>query len=496
MNHPSTERSLAYIRARLESGEFREGERLPATREMALGAGVRARYMSEAVARLQREGRLAVVHGRGIFAGAAAGREVPSRLLRWQKLRSAIERDILCGNFRMERAAVTLHDFSRRYRASYFICRKAVGSLVADGVLAAEGCGYRVAAPAPHGRYSSVLLIGANDLSGKISVMDERFREFINALELEQRAIGVNLERIAVGADRAADTEAVARIVRDDRHIGYVVWSNGIDYEFVNYLAAALARLKKPCAIADENGDFVPDPSSAQRGPVRVFTIAGRLAGERIGRCLLDLGHRSVAYVSLYHGQKWSQERLRGLSGIYSRAGCPGAVVPMVVEEAERTVRLERSEIERINELYVLEDRPVDKGLTWYDMFGAGTLGRAELQRYEVLNKALRPLCGRIAAARSITACVFCNDIVAIIGLHLLREQGIAAGRDLSLASFDDISFAYQYDLSSYNFAFAGVARIALGFLLNPDHEQFRAKTCYECEGMFMERGSLGRAKN
>src|SRR5256885_8984976 len=59
------------LRAAIAAGALRPGDRLPAVRELAAGAGVNVNTARAVYARLAQQGVIVSEHGRGTFVGAA-----------------------------------------------------------------------------------------------------------------------------------------------------------------------------------------------------------------------------------------------------------------------------------------------------------------------------------------------------------------------------------------------------------------------------------------
>src|SRR4051794_32515277 len=62
------------LRGAIASGSLRPGDRLPAVRELATGAGVNVNTARSVYARLAEQGVIVSEHGRGTFVASAAGR--------------------------------------------------------------------------------------------------------------------------------------------------------------------------------------------------------------------------------------------------------------------------------------------------------------------------------------------------------------------------------------------------------------------------------------
>ncbi|MDE3229632.1 MAG: FadR family transcriptional regulator, partial [Chloroflexota bacterium] len=65
-------RIVAYIQQRIERGELRSGDRLPAERELAAQLGVSRTVLREALHTLAAYGLVDLQHGRGVFVAAGS----------------------------------------------------------------------------------------------------------------------------------------------------------------------------------------------------------------------------------------------------------------------------------------------------------------------------------------------------------------------------------------------------------------------------------------
>jgi LacI family transcriptional regulator len=91
------------------------------------------------------------------------------------------------------------------------------------------------------------------------------------------------------------------------------------------------------------------------------------------------------------------------------------------------------------------------------------------------------------------TAVMCCNDMAAIGALKALSSRGLAAGRDISLIGFDDLSLCNftQPSLSTIRFSPSELANLAFRALL-ADIQQDKASPDYEYKTRFVLRESTG----
>jgi DNA-binding LacI/PurR family transcriptional regulator len=225
---------------------------------------------------------------------------------------------------------------------------------------------------------------------------------------------------------------------------------------------------------------------------LRGFSIASLRAGYDIGRFLLNRGHRKIAFVSADHGTQWSVERLRGTENAFAAAGFGDGVVRYA-----RTVVPSKQDIDAIDikgECDTIDDLITDirlksvrfsRSLKTIDIFNL----TVSMRREEAVYGIIGPWFDEISADRTITALVAATDELGIMALDHYAHKGISIPGRMAVIGFDDTPLAHDYSLSSYNFNFAGIARTALTYILNPRHEMFRESTI-ECDGIIMERRS------
>jgi DNA-binding LacI/PurR family transcriptional regulator len=188
-----------------------------------------------------------------------------------------------------------------------------------------------------------------------------------------------------------------------------------------------------------------------------------------MGSFLLRRRHLRAAYISPFHAEAWSQNRLQGLTQFYRDAGHPDAVVPATADHIGwlSADRLPAS-------IMAAADEEPNRKLRLEETLPAGIDG--------------------LLANRDITAWVAANDAVGIACLRLLAERGIRVPARISVASFDDSFFALVNDLTSYNFNTPAVVQAMIQFIVNPSWPPVRRRTgeAVEVDGFVNERESTG----
>jgi DNA-binding LacI/PurR family transcriptional regulator len=330
----------------------------------------------------------------------------------------------------------------------------------------------------------------------------------------------------------------------DDTVIGYLMNMWWFDVKEVqqrlNDLIFTLASFGKPVAILDEIGNYAPFPQLTSYKNVKIFRIAGKLAGAAVARRLLSLGHQRVIFISSVHRHEWSVRRLEGLEEQYAKAGLEGQVVPIVMEEFKyinilalalsgisreklreiliinRTEDQVNDMLHRLDEILVtgifqfidderlravisnfrgLEMIPIDK--IQPDLYARCRDSILEKIESIILDLYLSKLFKQAHQARDCTAWVAANDNMALRSIRFLKEKGVAIPDEISIIGFDNLpQLAFENRLTSYDFNVGGIIHRMLWFILRPDRVQGEMnKLIVEVEGLLIERETTGKVK-
>jgi DNA-binding LacI/PurR family transcriptional regulator len=485
--HDSIRKALSHIEKLMAAGRFAGGDRLPRIAELAAGAGVSPRYVCAAVDKLRRRGMVHVVKGRGIFIGAAPVRAArpPRSEPKWHRVYLDLEKGILADAFGAG-LFPGINELRRRYRVSFGLVKRVLEKLVESGLVEKSSAGFRRTRAIPALSHASVVFVSTAYESGKIVVLNDRFREANCALERECRNSSITFLRF--GVTPAANTGQLSEMIKERSPLGYIVWPNGLSDQQVFAVLSVLTPLQRPIAIIDEIGGFAVPSMFEQTSWIKVLAIAGVTAGMQAGRFLNSLCHKNILYVSPSSHPLWSEQRREGLC----RTG--SAVTPMDCIEAAPQVPAQSQEmnaaIARVyesfrvpaNEFYVKHKAIVETTL----LFISGL---------ESLKQDLLPRLPRALRRNEITAIVAANDKFALAVLAAFDELKIRSPGMCSILGFDDIPESYEYELTSYNFSFGAIALQALSFILFPRSAVFRLEgRRIECEGVIMERSTVAKA--
>jgi DNA-binding LacI/PurR family transcriptional regulator/DNA-binding transcriptional regulator YhcF (GntR family) len=487
--------SLQYLERTIEEFTRAGVERLPTIKHLASRLHVSHATMNAAVRILRDRGVLVVSrkHGIRIANSRIEPPAVSGEKARWKQIRVRLECDTLRGMFHRE--LPRLSDLGERYGVGFRTVKQAVEALAADtGMVAVYKKRYRIVpARGPHPA-ATVLFVSRGDQTGKNLVFfSDRVREFDYSLVKECRGASLNLVKVAMPAD-TAERDAprlLDRLYAKHAVIGQVIWRDCFPPALFSSVLRTCVSHRTPSAVIDETGDYFPRGTKG----VRSFTIASAAAGRSVARYLLDNGHRRIAFVSIAAEAPWSVSRLRGIVEAFANAGRPDAVsrfcATAAISENDLAAVAFKKECDKIDgilyNIRVRSDQASRAYLT-YEMF----LTMRAMIENAALFKALDPWMTAIAADSAVTALVAATDALSILALDYCRKVKKRVPEDIAIIGFDDTRQAHEFGLSSYNFNFADMARLAMHYILDPKREMFARQEVIECEGLVMERGSTG----
>ncbi|MBD3241985.1 MAG: GntR family transcriptional regulator [Chitinivibrionales bacterium] len=503
---------LDAVRACRESG----AERLPTVRRLAAMAGVCHVTMQKAVRELANAGILHTRRGSGLFAGAErtlsdsvapqANDTASAQTVR------RLERDIASGKYRPGQVLPLQKQLCVTYGVGRDTARKALEQLVARSVIRPDGGRYRVLPtnrrPAVSG---TVLVFGAGFRRGTIQP-DTRHMDSVMALE--NACIRANLSISNVyyrytGTELKSQGPAKAPPYspRDlESVLGFVVFTRGLQGLGLERFVRLMLGYGKPVAVLDENGLYAAGRALPRRKNLRIFPIGYSAApAEAMGRLLLRLGHRRVAYLDPYPQDLWSRNRLAGLRQAWRAAGYADGVVHVPVatpppaplyDESGRYMGDvaalmadgldQRDSVQARLARIVREDRSSALSVHLMRWHGADSLTRA-----------LAPAIEGLLPRTEITAWAAANDEVAMAVIRGLEARGLRVPHDRSVVGFDDGYDAHLFDLTTVSFNSTAAVQAMVDFIVNPGWRPLShgARECVvEVNGYVKERGTSGPA--
>jgi len=480
---PSFETAIVFLQKYLADQARNNVKRLPTIRGLSVLAGVSPGTMSKAVAEAEKSGLISVKHRSGIvmldrvtgddaqaLAPAALARTQPQPSRKWEHVRERIELDILEGTYQAGRLMPPVKALMVRYGVCYRTLRKALGVLVREKRIAHHPRGFQVPPVAAMRHRDTVVLITRDEIfTPTVPQVQERFR----ILENECAKHGINLEiaafhyegaqLLAPGGGREYEPDPA----RLEELIGFIVWCEGLDGLDLPRFVASLARHGKPVSVLDVRGDIDFSPVYRGGNRCRVFTIATTVrAGEHVGRFLLKLGHRDVAYISALSINR----RLDGLRQAFAAAGYTDGIRTFMIDENAPQYRVNGRDMDAVFQRTILGNLdPSDHVHSLMARALARYSGRiiSAASRERILEN-LPPLFDGALQQRQITAWVGSNDEVAVRMIGFLEKRGVRVPQEVSVVGFDDSPEAFFGGLTSYNFNAPAYVHGMLDFLLNP----------------------------
>ncbi|MCB9495748.1 MAG: substrate-binding domain-containing protein [Fibrobacteria bacterium] len=381
---------------------------------------------------------------------------------KWMAASEEMRARIDSGRWRAGRRLPSVAELCADLAITHPTLRKAMARLAKAGLVEPLARGWRVSA---RGRVGSGLAVGflrRCHPDGEPFVEAEREKFFRRALELEASRCGVRLERWGVAEDGTLFRGRDVWTGNLGRTLGGMVVSLWGMWSHTRHLPF-LHGCPVPLAVWDERSDENERPTFAK---VRWFrSERPEQGGNSVGRHLVDMGHRRVAWISPFEGRAWSTGRRRGLQEICSQATPP--VELCVFGSADRWDPVQflppREEVAGLLE-------PLSVRLP--EQLGQVLEETVESARFAIRDgEILRSLDDLFRGARAVpglTAWVCVNDDIARLAVSWLRAQGLVPGRDLALVGFDNTLKAQDLELTSVGFQEEDLAAGMFAYVLDP----------------------------
>jgi hypothetical protein len=546
---PAVEEAVQFVETRLGSGDWKQGDLLPAISNLAGMVGVSRGTMIRAISELRKRG---LVHGTqrsrlrlGNSIAPLVSRESPTK--KWQRHRLQFEKDILAGAFGLHGTLPLLKELQNRYGVSFETMRKIADAMVDDGVLKLRGKRYALPDITGISTRKRIVFITCVGHAQQLSALNSAHNHIVNMFESECIRAGVclDIEEIDI-FDATKSRRASSRLVDKSDTIGYIldVWWYPLENIRRAYLDILdrITRFSKPIAILDEISGFSLPIEHTRNPLLQVYGIESARGAERIARFLLGLGHRTIAYLSLIHQAIWSQQRLNGLSAQFERAGLAAHVhliqgknlsilLPALLTQSgldDDVVRklitvsntpsqakdltnrwkeftsthqppypeypqFDKTICNNLSILAALVRQPNQDPLIFERMVN-GAFDAISRKSFEIDAK---PLFEQALKNRKITAWVCANDTLAFSALAFLKDKGIHVPGNISVVGFDNVPVAaFELRLTTLDFNAMGFIHRMLGFILRPPKPrgEYRHHSI-EVEAIIIERNTTGKAK-
>lgn len=481
-SRPGVERAYAYLVD--VAGSLSPGERLPGTTALARAVGVAPQTMVRASRRLQHEGVLVTRPRSGTYrtdATAPSPGPWQGTATRGPGVAGGIVRALLAGRLPADRPLPGLKELSASQGASSTAIARALRQLEREGWLERIGRSYRTVLR-PRGSHNTLLLIARGATGGDVALA--RSQDHVRYLQHESASAGARLRLVRYDESRDWSSEARELVSGQGRAgtvLGAIVWPLTVHGPERSRLLHESAQLGVPVAVFDDDDIGLPP---GRFGPlVRFFATArGSRAGHDVGRYLLGLGHRTIAFLSASHDSNASQARLAGLRQACAEAGV-GRVEACVSDFVTRD-RMERPLVDAFARSLETTRVKGPEGLCATVAAGVQRLVCGAVEKEVLLSLAEHAF-----ADSTTTAWVAFNDVLASWSIEWLRARGRSVPGEVSVVGFDESPRALELDLTSYDFGGRAALRAAVTYLLRPALMR-RFTPVYEAPGAVVSRGT------
>ncbi|MBD3418677.1 MAG: GntR family transcriptional regulator [Chitinivibrionales bacterium] len=517
---PATNHACQYLAAGILSGDFKIGGRLPAIERLAAKAHVSVHSMWQAVKQLRDDGVLNGSQGKptvvaencieacksiadsGRIHGESSAARRGSVGLIWEGAVGRIKQDILNGIYPAGSTLPYFKQLQYAYGISYPTLRKALNELVDEQYLRIVNKRYEVPSyRTPHASAGIVVCgFGGSwqEDKGKIR-LGQNGHELFRLLEAECSRSGILLHALSFTfQDNGVDvwehyTAHKTQFIANDSVLGYIYLANSYEESIDERILRIFAHIRKPIAILDDIGGWSLPPWLKSNPYVQMFTVTiSRLAADRVGRYLINLGHHHCAFFSPFHQMQWSKIRLEGLVDVYASAGHANAVKSYTFDNARRRKyhNLTKDPAPLFN-YYTRWKTSVSPEL-YKDLDKIMNTIQTKAMRTGEIRYLLSLVLEMACAEKEITAWVAVNDLTATLIMDFSREHDIRIPEDISLVSFDDTSEAMLNGLTSYNFNITGLMHQMLNHISRHGAvNKNRRRTTIAVGGSIVERRTV-----
>ncbi|MBD3243917.1 MAG: GntR family transcriptional regulator [Chitinivibrionales bacterium] len=471
-----------YLQACIDTMRKQGTSALPPLRVMAAEAGVSVGTLRRALKRYEHDGTLTAIGGKGVFLrGAVAPVRHPKLTLRCERIAHRLEHDILGGQYANADHLPSTKELLARFHADYRTLRKSLCMLAARGLIerdrpyailreterqpaAAATLGFLARGQAFAERFGRDILNRVETVEGWCTAhgtsMVPLFYYYLDGARLKVN--GLDAEPLPASLLRPID-------------LGFLLHTAGLGSVNLPSLLDRLHRTGLPVAVVDPHELIEASMLPRRNQRVRVFIpTSQRDAGRAVGRHLVRAGCRHVVFVSPFHGERWSRERLAGIAEVCESSGC-GVTVTAYTVPAPTVAGVGDS---RLSQSYVNEARtrmirggldetdPVDRLLanavrTMLPAFG-------EYIGEELLRSACHAIFERLPALPSDAALVCANDRVARFHYEYQALHHRTPAADIPVVGFDNRFPSTYYRFSSYSFNEQVLFSSAFSYILHP----------------------------
>ncbi len=499
-SRPSVARCVTLLAERIRSGDWSCGTRLPSIASLAAWCGASRVSVWRALRVLSVQGVVSIVPGRGTFVGAPPQPPLLPRAgaarSRWARLAQRLEHDLLTGVLPTGRMLPSTKELASNHGLDPRTVRRAITELENRGLLRRSRGAYYASGAPRHGG-AALLFLTTQSLRefSSTAFASLRMSAFVRSLE---RACGERNIRFMPLAATDRDMLRQAHATRSVLgHIVYCPGDRGPD------VLESTAPFRKPTCVFEYPYRMGPALSlkRLEACGATLFHIDDHRAGAEIGRFVLGLaGDRQVSFISPFHAERFSRERLDGLMETYASAGRKYDIISHTTERNKRDIyraflrcsangpfgpaeKPAAAGVHRNRSVAVLDEHFGPGEMDWL----TGTpVWEAQFERLyaNALWDELTPLFESATQTGWPAAWVCVSDTVAIAALRYLRRAGVKVGEQCVVVGFDNSYEATYHGLSSYDFDTISIGSRMLEHVVRP----LQVGRIVACEGSMVER--------
>jgi len=460
---PAREKAQDYIEQLIGDSLAANQFLLPPIRAIAARAGVSHATMATCLRRLEQEGRVHIRKQSGVALVPVKQLPAAQTVHRYFKASLSSRHTVVCqriiNDFILGDVSRTVQlpsnkQIAAHYAVGYRTAKKALDTLVNEGMLKKKGRHYTRASAIERRPFSRIVLITAHADLGLLAEYSPRANEFWRQLEYEELRSGITLDILDYPHYKARQS-----IEKDTA--GFLVWTTAFDLQSLRTLLQHLSALHRPVAVLDELGkidykqlhlEFAHLPRMA------FFSMAmSERAGRDVARYLITKSYKNAAFFTHTLNDPCYGPRYEGFRETFEDLSGGSCRVRLFEMTKENHIALEKSVLQNTEPYKDLHARLEAYnsavrnlvGKTASPFFVSDTIRPVRALYWKA---TMAPLFARALKDPDVTAWVCCNDEMAYLALDFLLEQGIDVPNRVIVIGFDDRIESFARGLSSYSF--------------------------------------------
>ena len=441
-------------------------------------------------------------------AGPRKRRTKPRRK-RHEQLSRTISSDIADGTIAGGSLLPGYKVLCQRYGACYSTMRQALDHLLDQGWVTPYKKHYRAYQSQPRRSHGRIVLVGrGTPTQTRIHTSLPLGATFGYALERECQRLNVELDIVNIDGF-INETRTPARPQRRNRGallttLGYIVLEVGLRPSNLLKAIAAIGASGRPGSVLQTTlnvpADIFRRGIEAQNMVQHISLAVSETCGYEVGRYLIGLGHKQVAFFLLSRDDMGLNVRAEGVERAYREAGMPQAVRryglahyrdPAAITQALHT---DPAYICMQKELRTYRQHMTGDGSLAPYLGMEGTVAPHLLSMF--LLREMVPVFQQALSDSGPTAWVGATDAVALALLAFLRQRNVRVPASVSVMGFDNTPEAFGAGMTSYDFNIPSAVRLMVEHIMRPQAlpQHHSGSRSIEVGGTVATRGSSGLA--